>query len=79
MPVVARIRGYAFRFYSNEGSEPPHIHVHKQGKEAKFWLDPVELVYNYGYNNTEINEIRRLVEDHRQAFLEAWDAFFKQP
>lgn len=44
MPVIARINGYTFRLYSNEGTEPPHVHVHYQGAEAKYWLDPVALV-----------------------------------
>lgn len=27
MPTVLRVDGYRFFFYSNEGNEPPHIHV----------------------------------------------------
>ncbi len=42
MPVVFRERGFRFFFYSNEGSprEPVHIHVEKDGVEAKFRLNP---------------------------------------
>lgn len=42
MPVVFRDRGFRFFFYSNEGTprEPMHIHVEKDGDEAKFWLKP---------------------------------------
>jgi len=42
MPVVFRERGFRFFFYSDEGSprEPVHIHVEKDGVEAKFWLSP---------------------------------------
>lgn len=35
------IRSVSFFFYSNEGQEPPHIHVKAGGDEAKFWLDPI--------------------------------------
>jgi len=43
MPTVMRIAGYRFFFYSNEGSEPAHVHVQSGDGEAKFWLNPIEL------------------------------------
>src|SRR5688572_3522127 len=43
MPTVARIGPYRFFFYGNEGTEPPHIHVQRERRLAKFWLDPVLL------------------------------------
>ncbi|WP_409988699.1 DUF4160 domain-containing protein [Cellvibrio sp.] len=41
MPVILRLNGFRFFFYSNEGNplEPAHIHVSKDGDEAKIWLD----------------------------------------
>jgi len=38
MPTVLRWGPYRAFFYSNEGGEPPHIHVRSGGFEAKFWL-----------------------------------------
>ena len=72
MPVVFRSGRYSLFFFSNEGREPPRIHVKASGDEAKFWLDPIELVANYGFNARELNEIERLVEGHRELLLEAW-------
>jgi len=49
MPVVFRDRDFRFYFYANEGDprEPQHIHVTKDGIDAKFWLWPEVLVaYN---------------------------------
>ena len=43
MPVVLRVRGYKFWFYEADLGEPPHVHVGKDGKEAKFWLNPVKV------------------------------------
>src|SRR5262249_55675133 len=40
MPTVLIIQGFRFFFFSNEGSEPPHIHVEKGDGYAKFWLNP---------------------------------------
>ncbi len=38
MPVVLRVQGYKFWFYMADIIEPPHIHVGKDGNEAKSWL-----------------------------------------
>jgi hypothetical protein len=46
MPTVLRVGPYRFAFFSNEGREPPHIHVKAAGDEAKSWLDPVQLEAN---------------------------------
>lgn len=48
MPTVLRWNGYRFYFFSNEGSEPPHIHIDKRGNTAKYWLNPVALAQNTG-------------------------------
>ena len=49
MPTVLRIGPYRFFFFSNEGSEPPHIHVKAGSEEENFWIDLVALVANYGF------------------------------
>jgi hypothetical protein len=72
MPTVLRLGRYKFHFFSNEGNEPPHIHVKSGGDESKFWLEPVSLAANYGFNAAEINEIERLVLEHQTELLEAW-------
>jgi len=41
MPVVLRVKGYKFWFYEVDLDEPPHVHVGKEGKEAKYWIDPI--------------------------------------
>jgi hypothetical protein len=73
MPTVLRVGRFRFFFYSNEGQEPPHIHVRSGGDEAKFWLDPIALASNHGFNGRELGEIERIIGQHRAEFLEAWD------
>jgi hypothetical protein len=73
MPTVLRIGRFRFFFFSNEGREPPHVHVKAGGDEAKFWLDPVGLAANYGFNGRELNEIERLVRQHQVQLVEAWN------
>ena len=79
MPVVLRIDGYRFHFYGNEGNprEPVHSHVRHGRDEAKFWLSPeVSLAYNRGLTSRQLSEVQRLVEQHREFLIGAWDDFF---
>jgi hypothetical protein len=79
MPVVLRIDGFRFFFYSNEGNprEPVHIHVRQGPNEAKFWLRPdVRVAYNDGLTARDLNRAGRLVEGHRDAFERAWNEHF---
>ena len=78
MPTVLREGPYRFYFYSHEGTEPPHIHVDHDDQTAKFWLEPVALARNLGFNAVELRTIERLVTQHRAHLLEAWNDFFGQ-
>ncbi len=52
MPTIFIVFGFCFKFYSND-HEPVHVHVTKDGHEAKFNLEPmVELVFNRGFKKT---------------------------
>ncbi len=76
MPTVLREGPFRFYFFSNEGDEPPHIHVDRDEKSAKFWLTPIELDRNHGFGARELRSIERLVVENQQAFLERWDEYF---
>ena len=76
MPALLRVRGYRFFFFSLEGREPPHIHVAHAGRYAKFWLDPEELANNRGFRGHELAEIREIVIENRDFFLEKWHEYF---
>lgn len=76
MPHVARHGPYRFYFYSDEGDEPPHIHVNREQCTAKFWLVPVALARHRGFNGHELRRIEAIVRTHQLRFLEVWHAFF---
>ncbi len=76
MPTVLRWNGYRFYFFSNEGSEPPHIHVDKGGATAKFWLEPVTLANNIGYSAKQLREVEDKVAAEASNLLEAWRDYF---
>ena len=71
-----RVRGYRFFFFSLEGREPPHIHVAHAGRYAKFWLDTVDLANNRGFREHELTQIRSIVMENREFFLERWYEYF---
>ena len=76
MPTVLRVEGFRFFFFSNEGHEPPHIHVESGACAAKYWLEPVALVYSHGYNSGQLRRLRRLVEGNKELFQKAWNDYF---
>ena len=76
MPTIHEVGPYSFVFFSSDQSEPPHVHVKRDRQIAKFWLEPVSLVTNRGFNRRELNQIERLVVEHRTLLLEAWNDYF---
>lgn len=72
MPVVLRIKGYRFWFYEADLDEPPHVHVGKENKEAKYWMTPVTLARSRGFRDHELNEIKRILVEYQDDILEAW-------
>jgi hypothetical protein len=73
MPRITGIPGpYRLFFTSFDCNEPPHLHVERENKTCKFWLDPLGLARNYGFNARELSVIRRTIETHRASILEAW-------
>ena len=79
MPVVFRHKGFRFFFYSNEGDprEPPHIHVLRDGVDAKFWLWPELVVaYNDGFSAKTLRELSEIIKNRRQMIMDTWNEFF---
>ncbi|MBZ5606919.1 MAG: DUF4160 domain-containing protein [Acidobacteriia bacterium] len=76
MPAIARIGPYRVFFFSNEGFEPPHVHIQRERSLAKFWLEPVALAGATGFPPRELRELERLVTENQQVWVEAWHEFF---
>lgn len=77
MPTLLIWRGYKFRFYALDRDEPPHIHVVKDSRSLKVWLENVEVARNVGYNNREVEQVLAIVAEHRGPWMEAWNGFFR--
>ncbi len=76
MPTILLTQGFRFFFFSQEGNEPPHIHVEHGDKVAKYWLNPVELSSSTDFRSHELKKVRMLIIEHRQLFLEKWNEHF---
>jgi hypothetical protein len=82
MPTVLYIFGWRLFFYSNERSEPVHIHAEKGDMECKFWLDvdEVEIREAFSFNLTPASrrEIKKIIYQHFDLIVEAWEKHFKK-
>ncbi len=78
MPTVLRWNGYRFYFFSNEGQEPPHIHIDKAENTVKFWLSPVSVARNIGFGGRELALLEAKVLEERERFIGAWNEYFGQ-
>ena len=78
MPTVLKIRGFRFHFYSDEGREPPHIHVAYSDGECKYWLEPVKLAKNRGIKPNTLRTIEKLVFENKNYLLGKYNEFRKR-
>ena len=75
-PTVFKWKGYRFFFFSRE-ERRPHVHAFCPDGEAKFWLEPtVELAKNYGLSQTQVAELKKMVEEKKDDILDAWRKHF---
>jgi hypothetical protein len=76
MPTVLSVGPYRFFFYAGDRDEPPHVHVERDDRIAKFWLDPVRLQTSGGFSRAEIGRIQKLMGARHIVLLEAWNEYF---
>jgi len=77
-PTIYREGPFRFFFYSNEGGEPPHVHIQSGGGEAKAWIGPPSFASHAGIPARDLARILAIVDAHQSAFLEAWNEHFRQ-
>ena len=77
MPTVLNVKGYKFKFYSNENNEQAHIHVSKGSGNSKIWLRP-DIAEEYSYNFTvrERRDVLKLVTDNYETLVNKWNKYF---
>jgi hypothetical protein len=82
MPTVLFVFGWRFFFYSNEGTEPIHIHAEKGDMECKYWIlvDEVEIKEAFSHNLTPVaqREVKKIIYQHFDIIVLAWKEHFKK-
>lgn len=76
MPTILRIGPYRFFFYAGERDEPAHIHVERDDRVAKFWLDPCRLQNSGGFGRNELNKIQTIIIEYQDRMMEMWHEYF---
>lgn len=77
MPVVLRVGGFAFGFYSDD-HVPPHVHVRYSGGKVVMEIESERIRRVARMNASDIAHPRRLVRTHRDELLAAWAEHFKK-
>jgi len=76
MPTIYKKGPYRFFFFAGDKDEPRHVHVERDDKTAKFWLEPIRIHSSGGFNRVEINKIQGIIEEQYVRLMEAWDDYF---
>lgn len=76
MPTVLRSGPYRIYFYSHEPNEPPHVQVDRDHQTCKFWIAPVSLARNLGFDAKELRGVASIISENQQQLLEAWHEYF---
>lgn len=77
MPTLFTFFGFRFLFYSND-HEPIHVHVIKDGHEARFQVEPeVALLDNRGLKTSELRLAESVIEENKEVIVSRWNEYFK--
>jgi len=52
------------------------MHVDRDDQTAKFWLKPVALARNLGFNARELGRIEGVLLENEDRLVEAWNEYF---
>ncbi|RPH77001.1 MAG: DUF4160 domain-containing protein [Nitrospiraceae bacterium] len=77
MPTVFRVGAYRLFSYASDRDEPQHIHVEREDKIVRFWLDPIRLQRSGGFTRAELSRIHKIIRDHHLQLMEAWNEYFR--
>ncbi|MEP7169793.1 MAG: DUF4160 domain-containing protein [Bacteroidota bacterium] len=75
MPELFRFFGIKFFFFSREHL-PIHIHVENADGDAKFILDPIELIENHGMKNKDLRMAEGIIEENKEVIEMRWKEYF---
>jgi hypothetical protein len=75
MPELFRFYGIKFFFFSNEHL-PIHVHIQNSDGDAKFNLEPLELIENHGMKNKDLKIAEGIIEENKEIIEGRWKEYF---
>jgi len=75
MPELFRFYGIKFFFFSNEHL-PIHVHIQNSDGDAKFNLEPLELIENHGMKNKDLKIAEGVIEENKEIIEIRWKEYF---
>ena len=81
-PIYLKFKGYSVGWFSNEGGEPPHVHVFRgadRNSSAKWWIRKEGLVLadnKARFSKQELKLIERYLASNRDMLVARWFDFF---
>ena len=76
MPQLFRLFGITFFFYSREHL-PIHVHVRNADGDAKFRINPVELLENHGMKPKDLKLAESAIIENEDLIVLRWNEHFK--
>ena len=74
MPTIQGVTGpFRLFFYSFDCREPMHVHAEREQMTCKFWLSPLLLASNDGFNLRDLSRIRVLIQENSKRIRKAWN------
>mgnify|MGYP006345533511 CR=1 FL=1 len=64
-------------FYSND-HEPIHVHVIKDGNEAKYNVSPLTQIYNPGFKKHDLALLASIISQNEADINVRWKEYFNQ-
>lgn len=77
-PTIFYDGPYRFYFYASDRREPIHVHVGRDDKSAKIWLDSLVIAFNRQFSQKELRGILRIVARRRAEIEDRWHDFFAE-
>lgn len=76
MPTIFKEGPYRVYFYSQDCNEPCHVHIDRDNKSAKFWVEPVvSLEQNRGFSRHELREMEKIIIFNTDIIIKFWNEF----
>lgn len=73
MPTIKELSNeFRFFFFSFDCNEPLHVHVSKESKICKFWVEPLSLAKNHGFSSKELNAIYKVIQLESNLIKSYW-------